>query len=111
LLQLKNDTEMRELLDLRSHHRTEGGLTWEEIFVRLFQVNVTLEVPLRLSVIGELKNLLDTTNGIIQLLFGDPPHVVRRQFENECRLLGVYMSASDSLLGWETAPLVEVRHH
>lgn len=64
-----------QLLDLSSHRRGKGQHTWEEILVRLFQVDVNFEAPLQLGVVGELEELLDDPCDITRLLPGNPTPV------------------------------------
>jgi len=66
----------------------------EEILVRIFQIDIALEVPFRLGVGAELKNLLDNTKNVIHLRPRNPPYVVRFHLEHERRFPSV-----DILLG------------
>ena len=95
---IQRTTLRGEASDLLLHPHREGRLTWEEVLIRLFQVNVNFKVPLRLRVIWEMKNLLDNADSIVHLLLRNPLPIVRFQFKRERRLLGVDVSANDLLL-------------
>ena len=85
----------------------------EEILVWIFQVDIALKVPLRPGVVGELKNLFDSTENAIRLRPRNPPYVVRCHLEHESRFPGVEVLTIDALrvFGKNTAPFVEVRDH
>lgn len=51
--------------------------TRKKIFVRLFEVDVVFEIPLWLCVTGEVEVLFYNADGVVQLLLGNPPVVVR----------------------------------
>ena len=48
-------------------------LTWKKIFVRLFEINIILKIPLRLSITGDVEVFFDNADSVIKFLLGNPP--------------------------------------